>query len=682
MKERVPMKHATLIIALLTIFTATHADHLAEINDCEIDFGILSDKDDGIYNKPSYEEYFNRGTIALRKGDIDKAIINFEKSLKENATPPQTHFNLAIAYETQGRIDDAIEAYKDALIQKLNYPKAHHQLAKLLQQRGLIDQAIIHYEQALKFDSDLVEPALTVARLYCGQTQWAESLPYFERFLSKHPNDITAKFEYANSLNTANQTEEALEVYYELLRDRPNEGGILYNTAYTLKKLGRVADAMPYYEAALKRNPNHSEAHFSLGLAYLITGDFKKGWPEYEWRWQRNTQLTPREFAQPQWKGEQLDGKIILLHAEQGLGDTFQFIRYAKLIKEEYGGIVYFASQRPLQNFISRCCPYIDKVVTLDTIPSSFAVHAPLLSLPYILESEENTIPKEIPYIFPDSTLIEFWRKKLTPDKQFKVGICWQGNNKYSTPFLRSVVAAKSIPINNFFKLAHVPGVTFYSLQRETGTDQLTALPNDFKLVTFEQDFDQSHGRFMDTAAVIKNLDLVITVDTSIAHLSAAIGTPVWTFIPEPPDWRWMLKRPDTPWYPNMKLFRQSEPGDWDSVMNTVTSELTKLVKKRTPQTYSPEEFGTTIAQGTRTSKSSAPRTNNLLHQHVFSTIEQLHKELVHVKTQFKIASQKLTATRFSSDDQECIEIIRTLYHLGEMHATIKQKILALEGVG
>ncbi len=672
------MKHSFSLVTLLCISFSVHAEQLAEFDENgEMNLGILAQKEGNVGKTLSFQEYFDRGTQALRKGEIDVAILNLEKSKKEKSFIPQTHFNLAIAYETKGRIDDAIEAYKDAILQRLDYPKAHLQLAKLLQQRGLIDQAIVHFEQAVHFDPQLVEPALTAARLLCNQEQFEKSLEHFEHFLQKRPNDFAVKFEYANTLNTTNHTEKALEIYYELLRQRPNESGILYNTAYTLKKLGRIKDAMPYYEAVLKRNPNHAEAHFSLGLAYLITGDFKQGWPEYEWRWQRNTQLTPRTFKQPQWDGTPLDGKTILLHAEQGLGDTFQFIRYAKVIKEQYNGKVIFASQRPLQTFISRCCPYIDTVTTLNAIPSTFDTHAPLMTLPCILKSDEQTIPHDIPYITPDPTLVEFWRRRLEKDTQFKVGICWQGNNNYSTPFLRAVVAAKSIAMKKFASLASVEGVTFYSLQRETGTDQLKGLPSDFKLVTFEEDFDKSRGRFMDTAAVIKNLDLVITVDTSIAHLSAAIGTPVWTILPTPPDWRWMLNRTDTPWYPNMRLFRQPEQGAWDSVMKQIVSELERTVAQKSMTTKNitlthqrakaiPDK---TIAQS---SKSIGPE--------IFSTATQLKKELALLTTKFKQVSQELSSLHVSTDNKEFVTKLRTLYLLSEMQNGITEKIAVLEG--
>jgi len=652
------MKQSLSLVAALCLIVPIYG-HLDDNQ--EISFGIFGDDQSGIIDDPSYEDYFNRGTDALRKGELATAIFNLEKSKKENHLPPQTHFNLGIAYETNGQIDEAIEAFKDAILQRLDYPKAHHQLAKLLQRRGLIDQAIVHYEQAIKFDENLIEPCLTVARLLCEQEQFEDSLEYFDRYVQKNPTNVSVRFEYANALNTAYEPEKALEFYMALLQERPNDAGILYNTAYTLKKLGRIQEAMPYYESALKKNPNHAEAHFSLGLAYLVTGNFAQGWPEYEWRWQRNTQLAPRNFDKPVWDGSPLNGKTILLHAEQGLGDTFQFIRYAKLIKEQYNGTVIFASQRPLHTLLSRCCPYIDRVVTLDAIPAAFDVHAPLLSLPFILKSDEQTMPRNIPYITPDASLVEEWKNKLSTDSQFKVGICWQGNSKYSTPFLRSVVAAKSIALKQFAPLSSVENVTFYSLQKENGTDQLNQLPDTFKLVTFGDDFDNGNGRFMDTAAVIKNLDLVITIDTSICHLAAAIGTPVWTFIPEPPDWRWMVERADTPWYPNMRLFRQKTSGDWDSVIADIATELGSLIsQKRTP--------------ALRITPTIEPVEST-------SLLTQLYKEHDQLTAQFKKRAQHLSSLHIASDDAQFVAELRKLYLITELQKNVDEKISTLEGV-
>jgi hypothetical protein len=257
------------------------------------------------------------------------------------------------------------------------------------------------------------------------------------------------------------------------------------------------------------------------------------------------------------------------------------------------------------------------------------------------------------------------------------VGICWQGNSNYSTPFLRAVVAAKSIAMKKFASLTSVEGVTFYSLQRETGTDQLKKLPSDFKLITFEEDFDKSRGRFMDTAAVIKNLDLVITVDTSIAHLSAAIGTPVWTILPNPPDWRWMLNRTDTPWYPNMRLFRQPEQGAWDPVMKQIVSELERTVAQKSMTT---KNITFTHQRVKTMPEKIIPQSSKPMGPETFSIATQLKKELALLKTKFKQVSQELSSLHVSTDNKEFVTKLRTLYHLSEMQNDITEKIAVLEG--
>ncbi len=585
------MKHTVWFLASIILCSPLYADNLLEYNEHGLlNFNELAEKDMGfIQEPPDFQELFNLGNQAIKEGNVDNAIKYFEQSIQQNDCSPQVHFNLGYAYETKGDASKAIEAYKDAVLLKLDYTKAHARLALLLQQQGNLDEAITHYQHAISLDPTLINESLTTARLLCEKERFEESLPYFKQAFEARSGDIQLKFEYANNLSTSGHNDQALKLYQELLQTRPNDGSILYNTAFTLKKLGRITEALPLYERTLTANPNHAEAHFSLGLAHLSTGDFKKGWEGYEWRWQRNGQMKPREFPKPRWDGSPLNGKTILIHAEQGLGDTFQFIRYAQLLKEQHQCSILFASQGPLATFVSQCCPYIDRTCTLSSIPLSFDVHIPLLSLPLLFQSDEKTIPTTIPYIFPEESLVAHWKEKLSGDTNFKVGICWQGNSRYSTPTLRATVAAKSLSMHKFTPLSAVQGVTLYSLQKETGTDQLKKISPNFDLKLFE-DIDTQHGRFMDTAAIIKNLDLVITVDTSIAHLAAAVGTPVWIILPEPADWRWMINRSNTPWYPkNVRLFRQPKPGDWTSVIEMVMNELKKLVTGQVPNVLLPQ---------------------------------------------------------------------------------------------
>ncbi len=428
-------------------------------------------------------------------------------------------------------------------------------------------------------NTEALQARLDLATLYSEEQSYNLALEQLEFLVSQSPDNTNYAFQRANAYNTINKTQEALQEYKRLLLKHPDNPVINYNIAYTYKKLGKIEKALPHYYATIQKDPNHAEAHFGLGLAYLATEDFIRGFEEYEWRWKRTSQKSnKREYPQPVWDGSSLKNKKIFLYAEQGLGDTYQFIRYAQVIKK-MGGYVIVAVQNPLAQIV-KLCPYIDQVIGLNEQPPQFDCYAPLMSLPHILKTTSQTVPNTIPYLYADKQLIATWKEKLTANKNIKVGICWQGNDQYSTAFLRTIVAAKNIQLKQLASLAAIPNVSLYNLQKETGTDQLKD-DYGFNLISFDADFDSTNGRFMDTAAVMANLDLVITVDTSIAHLAAGLGKPTWVPLPEPADWRWMLKRADTPWYPTMRLFRQPEPGDWDSVLATIKEELTDFVQKQ-----------------------------------------------------------------------------------------------------
>ena len=282
-----------------------------------------------------------------------------------------------------------------------------------------------------------------------------------------------------------------------------------------------------------------------------------------------------------------MTNKILFIWAEQGLGDTFEFIRFARVAKEIFNAQrVIVAVQRPLVDIISQC-PYIDQVITTHEYPRQFDYHIPLLSMPHVTNIRLDDVPADIPYLYADPKLEAEWKEILADDPNFKIGICWQGNLNYSTQFLRMAVKAKSMPITNFLPIMSLPGVSVYSLQQMTGTDQLKDLPEDALFNVFGDDFDSTCGRFMDTAAVMKNLDLVITIDTSVCHLAAGLGVPTWNLLPNPPDWRWMLDCDDTPWYNNMRLFRQPSPDDWDSVIKRVVEELKAALAGKKPFIYS-----------------------------------------------------------------------------------------------
>lgn len=535
----------------------------------------------------SFEEHFQKATDLFHNSQHEEAIEQYRQAISINKDCHQAYFNIGLVYTQQKKYEQAIESYMQAFSLCPTYIKAISQAGNVCQELKNYDKAILLYKQGLNIDKNSFDCLVGLARALNNTSKFEDSITCFRAALQLKPHDTHVLLELANTLNMGQHIQESLELYHTMLSSMSNNPSILYNIAYTLKKLNRIDEALPYYEKVLQLDPNNTEAHFSLSLAYLGTGNFEKGWEEYEWRWKREHQGGPRMLSKPLWDGSSLDNKTILLHAEQGLGDTLQFIRYAQLLKKKYAVKIILASQDPLIPLM-KLCPYLDHIVSLYEKIPAHDVQVPLLSMPYLMKTRIDSIPHEVPYLYADQTLVQLWKEKLNTqpllrssnsEKQnLKIGICWQGNSNYSTHFLRTAVAAKSIQLQQFLPLLTMEHVTVYNLQKITGEEQSEAVKACTAFVSFDKDFDVAHGRFMDTAAVIKNLDLMITIDTSMAHLAAGLGIPTWLLLPEPADWRWMAHRIDTPWYPTMQLFRQPTCGDWDSVIQKIINELKKLL--------------------------------------------------------------------------------------------------------
>ena len=536
----------------------------------------------------SCEQITREAHILFQRKEYEQASQKYKELMSSDVKDDPIRMNLGISLFELKKYTEAEQIFKEIIADKPQI-SAYLYLGKIAQKSKKNAVAIDYFTKAVTLDPTNKDAVYGLTEELKEKLRTQEAIPYLRTAVAHHPNDINLEFTLANTLNMAGNPEEALSIYQKLHKRNPNDAGIIYNIAYTLKKLGRMRECLPYYEKSLSLKPDHTEALFSQGLAYLVIGEWDKGWKGYEQRWTRSEHLRLRTYAQPLWQGEDLKDKTIFVYAEQGLGDTFQFIRYLTLLKER-GAYIIFAPQGPLSTLL-KLCPYIDELIPFSEQPKMhFDYHIPLVSLPYVMKTTVDTCPTPLPYLYADPDLVEVWRAKLAHDTNIKIGICWQGNSEYNTAFLRAAVAGKSMPVEYFEPLTHIPGVSVYSLQHMTGTDQLKSLPSTMKMITFDSDFDSTHGRFMDTAAVMKNLDLVITIDTSICHLAAALGTPVWNLLPNPPDWRWMLDRTDTPWYPNMELFRQPTPGDWHSSMHTAVARLTEFVaaKRNTPYLHFP----------------------------------------------------------------------------------------------
>lgn len=526
----------------------------------------------------SVEQIFEQASAAYYATDYEKAIDLYQQALKIKSLPA-IHFNLGMAYKKLNKPEQAINSFAHAIALNPQHVQAHVHLADLYHSKKILEKAIQHYERVVTLDAQSLQAHRALGQIYFEQEKLEQSLTHILAARALNPSDVHLTFEAANTLNIANRLESALALYMELLAKVPNHYSILYNVAYTLKKMGRMDEALEFYAQTLAQKPDYIDGQFGLGLAYLSLGDFERGWQGYEWRLKKTDKSIHRAFSEPMLDVNAVAGKTVFLHAEQGLGDTLQFIRYARQLKNK-GARVIAAVQRPLVRLLS-LAPYLDRVIALQDPLPAFDMQAPLVSLPYLFKTTIPTIPEKTTYLYADKDLLAQWHETLSKDTNFKVGICWQGNPNYSTQFLRMTVAAKSVPASFFAPIAQVAGVSVYSLQRESGTTQLGSNKDTHNFKLFNEQFDVTHGRFMDTAAVMQNMDLIITVDTSTAHLAGALGVPVWVLIPNPPDWRWMLDRDDSPWYPTMRLFRQPTIGDWQSVLKTIIQELEKVVKER-----------------------------------------------------------------------------------------------------
>jgi hypothetical protein len=331
----------------------------------------------------------------------------------------------------------------------------------------------------------------------------------------------------------------------------------------------RAGEAISALDASLRLKPDHPNSHFGRGMAYLLLGDLGTGFPEYEWR-AKCQKSAPRAIPGPVWDGSPLGGRTILLHAEQGLGDTIHFVRYASVVKK-LGGTVVVECQPALARLLARTAG-VDRLIAQGSPLPDYDVQASLLSLPSILHTTSATVPADIPYVTADERLVERWRQELNTLSGFRIGISWQGSREHERDRFRS------IPLREFAPLAQVGGVRLLSLQKGYGSDQLRELGGRFTVIDWTDRLDEAAGPFMDTAALMKGLDLIITSDTANAHLAGALGVPVWVVLPFNPDWRWQLDREDSPWYPTMRLFRPRVRTKWDDVIQRVASELQKLV--------------------------------------------------------------------------------------------------------
>nr|WP_315889729.1 tetratricopeptide repeat-containing glycosyltransferase family protein [Kovacikia minuta] len=439
----------------------------------------------------------------------------------------------------------------------------HIDLGTFLQDQKQFELAIATYSQALEYHPNNINILFNLASSWRELEQFDTAINCYQRVLEIDPTFIDAHNNLALSFEENGQIETAISHLQQAATQNPDHAELQSNLGVMLYQKGDVKGAITHYQLAIAANPDFAEAHFNLSNALLAVGDFPKGFAEYEWRWRcASTQLPP--LPGKRWDGRDLQGQKILLYAEQGFGDTIQFIRYASRVSQRNGEVMVACSKELVRLLTG--IPDIQFTYQTDFFPD-VDWHLPLLSLPFVLQEMPNQVPWQVPYLSPPEETTIFLEKPSS--NGLKVGIVWSSGYRKTKGLLR-IHKMKSIPLPTFMKFLSIPKVALYSLQVGLNSRDITQFGFEEQL----QDLSPQLKDFADTAAVITQLDLVISVDTAVAHLAGALGKPVWVLLPFSADWRWMLEREDSPWYPTMRLFRQKQPGDWNGVLQQVSQSL------------------------------------------------------------------------------------------------------------
>jgi Flp pilus assembly protein TadD len=484
----------------------------------------------------NFHALHNLGIVHAQRGYYAEAVHQFELALKANPDSAEAHNNHGSALKDLNRFDDALASYDRAVALKPDYPQAFQNRGDTLTRANRLEEALESYQRAIALKPD-----------------------YAEAYNSR-----------GYALQQLDRVEEALASLDRVIALMPGAAEAYFNRGIALSKLNRIEEALASYDRAIALKPGYAQALNNRALGRLLVGRFREGWADHEWRWQANAFGGRRPSVRaPAWQGEDLASRRILVFSEQGFGDIIHFARYLPPLVQR-GARVTFLMPATIMRLLRPLTSDIE-VITQSGNEGAFDFQCALMSLPYRFNTDLASIPNQVPYLSAEAPLIGSWKERIG-EQGFKVGIAWHGNPK-------TLDERKFIPLAEFARLAAIPGVRLISLQYRDGLDQLARLPGDIAIETLGDDFNRGPDGFVDTAAVMSNLDLVITCDTSIAHLAGALARPTWIGLKQVPDWRWMLERVDSPWYPTVRLFRQPQAGAWAPVFARMGQALRSMVR-------------------------------------------------------------------------------------------------------
>ena len=513
----------------------------------------------------------NLGNVLQEQGKLEAAADSYHRALALGAGSAQVQSNLGNTLAKMGRREEAIAAYRGAIAAQSDFPEAHFNLANSLKETGEIDAAMAEYWRAIELRPQYAEAHINLGVALLAGGRAREAVEICRRALELMPESFEARRNMGLALQRTGQHGQAIEVFQSLTARFADSAEAYHDLGNAAREAGRLDEAAAAFRQAIALKPDFADSHYGLAWTLLMKGESSAGFEEYEWRTRlQEAQAQAAHFTRPQWDGSDVAEKRVLLHAEQGFGDTIFAWRYVRAAVSRCKETIV-QCPRPLQSLLAGQA-VVSQVISDEESAPEFDLHCPLMSLPHVLGPASEAAASPVPYLNADPKLVEFWQKRIETAEQIRnssvetrgsraarVGLAWAGK---PTP------PDRSVPLAMFGPLADAHNARFHSLQ--VGLAAMQPVPVGLELV-------QWSGHLIDfaqTAALVSNLDLVITIDTAVGHLAGALGKPTWVLLQFAPDWRWSVEQQTTKWYPTVRLFRQSEPGDWEGVLARVADEL------------------------------------------------------------------------------------------------------------
>jgi hypothetical protein len=530
----------------------------------------LKSYDDALRNKIDYADaFYNRGNALQELKLLDEALVSYDQAIRIKPDYAEAYSNRGVALKELKLLDEALASYDQAIRIKPDYANAYSNRGVALQELKRLDEALASCDQAIAIKPDYADAYSNRGNALQEFKRLDEALESYDQAIAIKPDYADAFFNRGNALKELNRLDEASASYDQAIRIKPDYADAYSNRGVTLKELKRLDEALASYDQAIAIKPDYADAYWNMSLALLLCGKFDQGWASYEWRWKSKSLTetigTIRNFTQPLWLGEQsLQDKTILLYSEQGLGDTIQFSRYVHLVVK-LGANVILEVQPSLVKLLKDVEGVSQILAKGEPLPE-FDYQCPLMSLPLAFKTILATIPSSPRYIQADEQNKNNWQAKLGEKTKSRVGIVWSGSTGHTNDHNRSLTLEKIV--------SYLPThIQYICLQKEFREIDKAALVENPHIEFYGSELND----FTDTAALCELMDVIITVDTSVAHLAAALGKPTWILLPFVPDWRWLLDRDDCPWYSTAKLYRQEKINDWAGALEKIKSDLINI---------------------------------------------------------------------------------------------------------